>query len=98
MAESMAEKAIAHTSRPLLADVFGGMGKVAEGSAEAPFSAIVRTGSAPVTDIADTISDGTTSKKGLREKVPGWLGRHRLAERVDRHLRREGLSLVGGTR
>lgn len=67
----MAEKAIAHTSRPLLADVFGGMGKVAEGSAETLFSAIVRTGSALVTDIADTIPDAITSKKGLQEKVSG---------------------------
>lgn len=91
----MAEKAIAHTSRPLLADVFGGMGKVAEGSAETLFSAIVRTGSALVTDIADTIPDATTSKKGLQEKVSGWLGRYRFAERVDRRLWKEGLSLVG---
>ena len=91
----MAEKAIAHTSRPLLADVFGGMGKVAEGSAETLFSAIVRTGSALVTDIADTIPDAITSKKGLQEKVSGWLGRYRFAERVDRRLWKEGLSLVG---
>lgn len=91
----MAEKAIAHTSRQLLADVFGGMGKVAEESAETLFSAIVRTGSALVTDIADTIPDGITSKKGLQEKVSGWLGRYRLAERVDRRLWKEGLSLVG---
>lgn len=91
----MAEKAIAHTSRQLLADVFGGMGKVAEESAETLFSAIVRTGSALVTDIADTIPDGITSKKGLQEKVSGWLGRYRFAERVDRCLWKEGLSLVG---
>lgn len=95
MAESIAKTAVERTSKPLLAGVFGSMGKVAEHAAGAIFSAVVRTGSALVTDIAGTLADGVTLKKGLQEKVSGWLGRYDFAERVRGHLWRSSLSVVG---
>lgn len=95
MAESIAETSFRRTSEPLLADVFGGMGKVAERAARSLFCAVARTGSALVTDIAGTMAGGATARKGLQEKVSGWLGRYGFAGRVGGHLWRAGLSLVG---
>lgn len=95
MACNIAKNAVARTSGALLAKVFPGLGKVAGDAAHAVFSAVVRTGSALVTDIATTLAGTGTSKKGLQEKVSGWLARYDFATPVRGHLWREGVALVG---
>ena len=59
------------------------------------FSAVVRTGSTLVTDIAAAMDGDVTSKKGRQEKVSGWLARYDFASPVRDHLWREGLGMVG---
>ena len=95
MACNIAKNAVARTSGALLAKVFPRLGKVAGEAAGAIFSAVVRTGSALVTDIATTLAGTGTSKKGLQEKVSGWLARYDFATPVRGHLWREGVALVG---
>lgn len=95
MASNIAKNAVERTSKALLGKVFPGLGKVAEEAAGAIFSAVVRTGSALVTDIAATLDGDATSKKGRQEKVSGWLARYDFASPVRNHLWREGVGLVG---
>ena len=95
MAHNVAKKAVERTSKSLLADVFPELGKVAGEAAEAVFGAVVSTGSALVTDIAATLADTGTSKKGRQEKVSGWLARYDFATPVREHLWSEGVGLVG---
>ena len=78
-----------------LAKVFQPLGKVAGKAADAVFSAVVRTGSALVTDIAKSLDGDGTSRKGRQEKVSGWLARYDFASPVRDHLWREGAALVG---
>ena len=94
MAENVAKKAVERTSKPLLAAIFGNDGKVAREAAHSIFSAVVRTGSALVTDIASTLDGGGTSRKGLQEKVSGWLSRYDFATPIGEHLWNEGVGLV----
>ena len=58
MAHNIAKNAVERTSKALLDKVFPRFGKVAAEAAGAIFSAVVRTGSALVTDIADTLDGG----------------------------------------
>ena len=95
MASNIAKNAVERTSKALLGKVFPGLGKVAEEAAGAIFSAVVRTGSALVTDIAATLDGDGTSRKGRQEKVSGWLARYDFASPVRNHLWREGVGLVG---
>jgi hypothetical protein len=81
------------TSNALLGKVFPKFGKVAEGAAHTLFSAVVRTGSALVTDIAAAMDGDATSKKGRQEKVSGWLARYDFASPVRDHLWREGMEM-----
>ena len=82
MANNIAKSAVERTSGDLLAKVFPHFGKVAWDAAGAVFSAVVRTGSALVTDIAATLDGAATSKKGRQEKVSGWLARYDFASPV----------------
>ena len=86
MADNIAKKAVERTSKSLLATVFPDLGKVAGEAAKAVFGAVVSTGSALVTDIAATLAGTGTSKKGLQEKVSGWLARYDFATPVRGHL------------
>ena len=86
MACNIAKNAVERTSGALLAKVFPGLGKVAGDAAHAVFSAVVRTGSALVTDIAADMDGDATSKKGRQEKVSGWLARYDFATPVREHL------------
>jgi len=95
VADNIAKKAVERTSKSLLATVFPDLGKVAGEAAKAVFGAVVSTGSALVTDIAATLAGTGTSKKGLQEKVSGWLARYDFATPVREHLWREGVALVG---
>ena len=95
MAHNIAKNAVERTSEALLAKVFPDLGKVAGEAARAVFSAVVRAGGALVTDIAATLAGTGTSKKGLQEKVSGWLARYDFATPVREHLWREGVALVG---
>ena len=95
MAHNIAKNAVERTSEALLAKVFPDLGKVAGEAARAVFSAVVRAGSALVTDIAATLDGDATSKKGRQEKVSGWLARYDFASPVRDHLWKEGVALVG---
>ena len=95
MAHNIAKNAVERTSKTLIGKVFPRIGKVAREAAEAIFSAVVRTGSALVTDIAATLDGDGTSRKGRQEKVSGWLARYDFATPVRDHLWREGAGLVG---
>ena len=95
MADNIAKKAVERTSRALLGKVFPRLGKVAGEAAGAIFSAVVRTGSALVTDIAASMDGDATSRKGRQEKVSGWLARYDFASPVRDHLWSEGAGLVG---
>ena len=95
MADNIAKKAVERTSKALLGKVFPSLGKVAGEAAEAIFSAVVRAGSALVTDIAATLDGDATSRKGRQEKVSGWLARYDFAAPVRDHLWSEGVALVG---
>ena len=95
MAHNIAKNAVERTSKTLVGKVFPCIGKVAREAAEAIFSAVVRTGSALVTDIAATLDGDATSKKGRQEKVSGWLARYDFASPVRDHLWSEGAGLVG---
>ena len=95
MASNIAKKAVERTSNAFLEKVFPAFGKVAEGAAHTLFSAVVRNGSALVTDIAAAMDGDATSKKGRQEKVSGWLARYDFASPVRDHLWREGLEMVG---
>ena len=95
MASNIAKKAVERTSNAFLGKVFPAFGKVAKGAAHTLFSAVVRTGSALVTDIAAAMDGDATSKKGRQEKVSGWLARYDFASPVRDHLWREGLEMVG---
>ena len=95
MASNIAKNAVERTSNALLDKVFPRLGKVAGEAAGAIFSAVVRTGSALVTDIAATLEGGATSRKGRQEKVSGWLARYDFASPVRNHLWSEGAGLVG---
>ena len=86
MARSIAKNAVERTSKALLAKVFPSLGKVPGEAAHAVFSAVVRTGSALVTDIAASMDGDATSRNGRQEKVPGWLARHDFATPVRDHL------------
>ena len=92
---NIAKNAVERTSGALLATVFPRLGKVAGDAAYAVFSAVVRTGSALVTDIAAAMDGDATSKKGRQEKVSGWLARYDFAAPVREHLWGEGVGLVG---
>jgi len=92
---NIAKNAVERTSKALLAKVFPRFGKVAGDAAHAVFSAVVRTGSALVTDIAAAMDGDATSKKGRQEKVSGWLARYDFAAPVREHLWGEGVGLVG---
>ena len=95
MANNIAKISVERTSNALLARVFPDLGKVAGEAASAVFSAVVRTGSALVTDIAATLDGAATSKKGRQEKVSGWLARYDFASPVRDYLWGEGVGLVG---
>jgi hypothetical protein len=95
VASNIAKKAVERTSNAFLEKVFPAFGKVAKGAAHTLFSAVVRTGSALVTDIAAAMDGDATSKKGRQEKVSGWLARYDFASPVRDHLWREGLEMVG---
>ena len=95
MAHNIAKNAVERTSKALLGKVFPSLGKVAGEAAEAIFSAVVRAGSALVTDIAATLDGDATSRKGRQEKVSGWLARYDFAAPVRDHLWSEGVALVG---
>ena len=95
MAHNIAKNAVERTSEALLAKVFPDLGRVAGEAARAVFSAVVRAGSALVTDIAATLDGDATSKKGRQEKVSGWLARYDFASPVRDHLWKEGVALVG---
>ena len=95
MADNIAKRAVERTSRALHGKVFPGFGKVPGKAAEAVFSAVVRTGSALVTDIAASMDGDATSRKGRQEKVSGWLARYDFATPVRDHLWDEGVALVG---
>ena len=95
MAHNIAKNAVERTSKALLGKVFPSFGKVAGEAAEAIFSAVVRAGSALVTDIAATLDGDATSRKGRQEKVSGWLARYDFAAPVRDHLWSEGVALVG---
>ena len=95
MAHNIAKNAVERTSKALLGKVFPSLGKVAGEAAEAIFSAVVRAGSALVTDIAASLDGDGTSRKGRQEKVSGWLARYDFASPVRDHLWREGAKLVG---
>jgi hypothetical protein len=95
VASNIAKKAVERTSNAFLGKVFPAFGKVAKGAAHTLFSAVVRTGSALVTDIAAAMDGDATSKKGRQEKVSGWLARYDFASPVRDHLWREGLEMVG---
>ena len=82
MARSIAKNAVERTSKALLAKVFPSLGKVPGEAAHAVFSAVVRTGSALVTDIAASMDGNATSRKGRQEKVSGWLARHAVVGAV----------------
>ena len=60
MAHNIAKKAVERTSKALLDKVFPRFGKVAAEAAGAIFSAVVRAGSALVTDIAATLDGDAT--------------------------------------
>ena len=95
MTHNIAKNAVERTSKVLLGKVFPGLGKVAGEAAGAIFSAVVRTGSALVTDLAAALDGDGTSRKGRQEKVSGWLARYDFASPVRDHLWREGARLVG---
>ena len=95
MARNIAKNAVERTSAALLDKVFPDLGKVAGGAARAVFSAVVRTGSALVTDLAAAMDGDATSRKGRQEKVSGWLARYDFASPVHGHLWSEGVALVG---
>ena len=86
MARNITKNAVERTSKALLAKVFPGLGKVSGEAAHAVFSAVVRTGSALVTDIAASMDGDATSRKGRQEKVSGWLARYDFATPVRDHL------------
>ena len=95
VAHNIAKNAVERTSKALLGKVFPCLGKVAGEAAEVIFSAVVRTGSALVTDIAATLEGDATSRKGRQEKVSGWLARYDFTSPVRDHLWDEGVALVG---
>lgn len=94
MTHNIAKSAVERTSKMLLDKVFANFGKVARESARTLFSAVVRTGSALVTDLAASMERDATSKKGRQEKVSGWLGRYDYASPVCDHLWDEGVALI----
>ena len=95
MTRNIAKNAVERTSKALLDKVFPNLGKVPGEAAQAVFSAVVRTGSALVTDIAASMDGDATSRKGRQEKVSGWLARYDFATPVRDHLWDEGVALVG---
>ena len=95
MAHNISKNAVERTSKALLGKVFPSLGKVAGEAAAAVFSAVVRAGSALVTDIAASLDGDGTSRKGRQEKVSGWLARYDFAAPVRDHLWSEGVALVG---
>ena len=98
MTRNIAKIAVERTSKALLDNVFPSLGKVPGEAARAVFSAVVRTGSALVTDIAASMDGDATSRKGRQEKVSGWLARYDFATPVRGHLWDEGVALVGRRR
>ena len=64
-------------------------------AAAALFGALVARGSPLVLSIAKSLPGGRTSKKGLQEKVSGWLGRYDFAKPVKRWLWDTSLATVG---
>ena len=95
MARSIAQTAVERTSKRLLAEVFGSLGKVAQEAADTIFGSLVHAGSPLVTNIARSISGCNTSHKGLQEKVSGWLQRYDFSGPVRHYLWREGSKLIG---
>jgi hypothetical protein len=79
----------------LLQQVFPGAGAVFSRAAAALFGALVARGSPLVLSIAKSLPGGRTSKKGLQEKVSGWLGRYDFATPVQRWLWNASLATVG---
>jgi len=95
VAHNIAKNAVERTSDELLGSFFPNLGKAAGAASRAVFPAVVRTGSALVTDLAASMDGGATSRKGRQEKVSGWLARYGFASPVRDHLWKEGVALVG---
>lgn len=95
MPQNIAKSAVERTSKRLLDEVFVSLGKVKRRAVEAIFDSILRVGSPLVKDIALSVPNVTTSRKGLQEKVSGWLLRYDFAAPVHDYLWREGARLIG---
>ena len=94
MTHNIAENTVERTSKRLLDKVFPNLGKVPRESAHKLFSAVVRTGSTLVTDLAASMDRDATSSKGRQEKVSGWLERYDFASSVREYLWKEGIALI----
>ena len=82
MPQNIAKSAVERTSKRLLNEVFVSLGKVKRRAVEAIFDSILRVGSPLVKDIALSVPNVTTSRKGLQEKVSGWLLRYDFYSRA----------------
>ena len=95
MPQNIAKSAVERTSKRLLDEVFVSLGKLKRRAVEAIFDSILRVGSSLEKDIALSVPNVTTSRKGLQEKVSGWLLRYDFAAPVHDYLWREGARMIG---
>ena len=94
MARNITHSILESTTKPLLEEVFRDKPKVFRQAAAVLFGAFVARGSPLVLSIAETMRGVRTSKKGLQEKVSGWLGRYDFATPVRQWLWQTSLSTV----
>ena len=94
MARNITHSILESTSELLLGQVFPGRPKVFRDAAAVLFGALVAKGSPLVLSIAKTMHGARTSKKGLQEKVSGWLERYDFASPVRQWLWKSALSTV----
>ena len=94
MARNIIHSILESTSKPLLEQVFPDRSKVFRQAAAVLFGALVAKGSPLVLSIAKTMHGARTSKKGLQEKVSGWLERYDFASSVRQWLWQTSLATV----
>ena len=94
MARNITHSILESTSELLLEQVFPGRSKVFRDAAAVLFGALVAKGSPLVLSIAKTLHGARMSKKGLQEKVSGWLERYDFASPVRQWLWKSALSTV----
>ena len=86
MSQNIAPSLLESTLKKLADAVFPNCGKVMSQAVGLLLGAITRTGSPLVQSLAETISEGSTSKKGRQERISGWLARYDFARPIQTWL------------